>query len=199
MLSGTVRLKMSTTPAEAYFIKENKMKMTRILSAFMVIAFALFVSGPAAAAELKIGIVDLQKALNLCDAGKKAKEDIKQEAEKLEGELNKEQESLKKLKGELEKNSSVWNAATKEAKEKEFRGRTAEFQKKFMEYGEQLNKRKQETEARIIADLRDIVVEIAKKKGMTFVFERSIGGVVYSPKDVDVTDEVIKAHNSRKK
>ena len=68
-----------------------------------------------------------------------------------------------------------------------------------MEYGEQLNKRKQETEARIIADLRDIVVEIAKKKGMTFVFERSIGGVVYSPKDVDVTDEVIKAHNSRKK
>src|SRR3989304_3161589 len=175
MLSGTVRLKMSTTPAEAYFIKENKMKMTRILSAFMVIAFALFVSGPAAAAELKIGIVDLQKALNMCDAGKKAKEDIKQEAEK--------------LKGELEKNSSVWNAATKEAKEKEFRGRTAEFQKKFMEYGEQLNKRKQETEARIIADLRDIVVEIAKKKGMTFVFERSIGGGVYSPKDVDVTDE----------
>ena len=72
MLSGTVRLKMSTTPAEAYFIKENKMKMTRILSAFMVIAFALFVSGPAAAAELKIGIVDLQKALNMCDAGKKA-------------------------------------------------------------------------------------------------------------------------------
>src|SRR3989304_2839461 len=87
MPSGTIRLKRSTTPAEAYFIKENKMKMTRILSAFMVIAFALFVSGQAAAAELKIGIVDLQKALNMCDAGKKAKEDIKQEAEKLEGEL----------------------------------------------------------------------------------------------------------------
>ena len=175
------------------------MMTTKLISAFIVIAFALFISGPVSAAELKLGYANLQKALNECDAGKKAKDDIKEQAEKLEGELNKEQESLKKLKEELDKKGSVWNKETRDSKEKEFKARTAEFQKKFMEYGEQLNKKKQETESRIIADLRDIVEEIAKKKGMTFVFERSVGGILYAPKELDLTDEVIKTHNSRKK
>lgn len=173
--------------------------MKKILSAFIVIAFALFVSGHVDAAELKLGYANLQKALNECEAGKKAKEDIKDEAEKLEGELNKEQESLKKLKDELDKKGSVWNKETRDAREKEFKARTAEFQKKFMEYGEQLNKKKQDTESRIIADLRDIVEEIAKKKGMTMVFEKSVGGILYAPKELDLTDEVIKTYNSRKK
>ncbi len=173
--------------------------MKKLAAAFIVIAFALFVSGPAGAAELKLGYANLQKALNECEAGKKAKDDIKEQAEKLEGELNKEQESLKKLKGDIDKNANIWNPATRETKEKEFKTRTAEFQKKYMEYGEQLNKRKQDTEARIIAEMRDLVEEIAKKKGMTFAFERSVGGVLYAPKELDLTDEVIRAHNARKK
>lgn len=173
------------------------MRMTRILGAF-IIAIALFAAGPALAAEAKFGYANLQRALNECDAGMKAKDDLKAEAEKLELELNKEQESLKKLKDEIDMKAAVWNKETKDAKEKEFRTRSAEFQKRFMEYGEELNSRKQETESRIIDELRVIVEEIAKKKGMTFVFERSVGGILYAPKDLDITDEVIKTHNGRK-
>lgn len=173
------------------------MRMTKVLGA-VIIAIALFVSGQALAAEQKIGYANLQRALNECDAGMKAKDDLKNEAEKLESELNKEQESLKKLKDELDTKGAVWNKETRDSKEKEFKARSADFQKKFMEYGEELNKRKQDTEARIIDDLRGIVEEIAKKKGMTFVFERSVGGILYAPKDLDITDEVIKIHNGRK-
>jgi outer membrane protein len=172
------------------------MRMTKVLGA-VIIALALFASGQALAAEQKIGYADLQRALNECEAGMKAKDDLKNEAEKLESELNKEQESLKKLKNELDTKGAVWNKDTRDSKEKEFRARSAEFQKRFMEYGEELNQRKQETEAKIIDELRDIVEEIAKKNGLTFVFERSVGGLLYAPKDLDVTDEVIRMHNSR--
>ncbi|HBG46593.1 MAG TPA: hypothetical protein DDW94_06325 [Deltaproteobacteria bacterium] len=174
------------------------MKMTRVIAAAIFVSVFLL-SGQAFSAEIKIGYANLQKALNQCDAGVKAKEDIKAEAEKLEEELNKEQESLKKLKDDLDKKASVWNKETREAKEKEFKARTGEFQKKFMDYGERLNKKKQETEAKIIEGLRDVVEEIAKKKGVTFVFEKSVGGLLYAPSEYDLTDEVIKAFNSKGK
>lgn len=166
---------------------------------FVLFAWFLVSAAPAAAADVKIGYVNLQKALNECQAGIKAKEDLKVEAEGLEAELGKKQEELKKMKDELDSKAKVWNKETKEAKEKDFRTKTADFQKKFMDYGEELNKKKQDSEARIIKDLRDIVEEIAKKKGMTFVFEKSVGGLLYAPSDADLTDEVIKASDARKK
>ncbi len=151
------------------------------------------------AADIKIGYANLQKALNECDAGIKAKDTLKDEAKKLEDELNIKQEELKKMKDELDKKANVWNKETREAKEKDFKTRSQDFQQKFMDYGEQLNKKKQEVEAQIIEELRDVVEEIAKKKGYAYVFEKSVGGLLYAPSDADLTDEVIKTYNKRTK
>ena len=66
-----------------------------------------------------------------------------------------------------------------------------------MDYGEELNKKKQATEARIIGELRDVVEEIAKKKKYTYIFERSVGGLLYAPEDADLTDEVIELYDKK--
>ena len=153
----------------------------------------LFLVAPAGAAELKIAYANLQKALNECEAGVKAKDTLKEEAKKLEDELNAKQEELKKLRVEIDK--KVWNKDTKDAKEADFKTKTQEFQKKYMEYGEQLNKKKQDTESDIIDELRGVVEEIAQKKGYTYVFERSVGGLLVAPASDDLTDEVIKVYN----
>lgn len=161
-----------------------------------LIALLLFCA-PLYAADVKIGIANLQKALNECDAGNRAKETLKEEARKLEETLNAKQEDLKKLKDEIDKKSGVWNKETAEKKEREFREKSQDFQQNFMNYNDMLNKKKQDKEAQIIEELRDIVEELAKKKGYTFVFEKSVGGVLYSPANVDITDDVIKEHNKR--
>ncbi|MBI5454446.1 MAG: OmpH family outer membrane protein [Deltaproteobacteria bacterium] len=173
------------------------MKNIKIIG-LALLAFMLFAM-PVAAAEVKIAYANLQKALNECDAGKKAKDTLADEAKKLEEELNSKQEELKKMKDEIDKKGKVWNAETREAKEKEFKNRSQEFQKRFMQYGEDLNKRKQEIESKIIQGLRDTVEEIAKKKGYNYVFEKSVGGLLYAPADADLTPEVIKAFNAKKK
>lgn len=173
------------------------MKKLRILG---IAFFALiFLSASAFSAEVKIGYANLQKALNECDAGIKAKDALQDEAKKLENELNSKQEELKKLKDEIEKKGSVWNKDTKDAKERDLKAKSADFQKKYMEFGEELNKKKQERESQIIDDLREIVEEIAKKKGYTYVFERSVGGILYAPADADITTEVINTYNKRSK
>lgn len=173
------------------------MKKTGLIS--WAFAALLVLSVPAAAADTKIGYANLQKALNDSDAGIKAKESLKDEAKKLEDTLNAKQEELKKLKEEIDKKNNVWNAETREAKDREFRTKSQDFQKQFMEYNDQLNKKKQDKEEQIIQDLREVVEEIAKKKGYTYVFERSVGGIIYAPAEADITDDVIKAYNKRYK
>jgi len=169
------------------------LKTTAVLFLLALLFFAV----PAGAAEVKIAYANLQKALNECEAGVKAKETLKEEAKKLEDELNDQQEELKKLKAEIDKKTSVWNEETKKAKETAFRNKTQEFQKKYMEYGEKLNKKKQETESDIIDELRGVVEEVAQKKGYTYVFERSVGGLLVAPSSDDLTDDVIKLYNKQ--
>ena len=57
---------------------------------------------PAYAQQLKIGLVDFQKALNEVEEGKRAKAGLKAQFESKQKALNAKQESLKKLKNELE-------------------------------------------------------------------------------------------------
>ncbi len=169
------------------------MRRVKILAPIilLVMAFAL----PASAGGLKIGYADLQKALNRSDAGVNAKEVLKAEAAKLEKELNAEQAQIKKLKQEIDKKRKVWKKNTLIAKEKAFNARAKAFQKKFVKYNDSLNKKKVEKEAEIIKELRAIVKELAKKRGYTYVFEKSAGGILYGPVDADLTDDVIKAFN----
>ncbi|OGQ55316.1 MAG: hypothetical protein A3J24_07350 [Deltaproteobacteria bacterium RIFCSPLOWO2_02_FULL_53_8] len=169
----------------------NKIKYLVVIAAAAVIA----VSSPAFAKEMKIAHANLQRALNESDAGAKAKDLLEEAAKKLEDELNVEQEVLKKMKEEIDKMAAIWNKETRDAKDEEFRARSQAFQKKYVEYGEELNNKKQERENAIIEDLRVIVDEMAKKKGYSYVFERSMGGILYAPPSDDLTNEIIKTYN----
>ncbi len=177
---------------------KKKVLLASALAATLVLS-GWMPRGRAFGAELKLAYANLQKALNDSEAGVKAKDSLKEEAKKLEEELNKKQEELKKLKDEIDKKKDVWNKETREAKEGELKAKGQEFQRQFMEYNEQLGKKKNEKEAEIIEDLRAIVEEIARKKGYTYVFERSVSGILYAPPDADITDEVIKTFNKKAK
>ena len=87
------------------------MKSVKLIG-LAVLAFMLFAM-PVSAAEVRIAYANLQKALNECDAGKKAKDTLADEAKKLEGELNSKQEELKKMKEEIDKKGKAWNAETR--------------------------------------------------------------------------------------
>lgn len=167
----------------------------------MVCAFValMAVARPAASADVRIGYANLQRALNECVAGVKAKDALKEEAKKLEDVLNAKQEELKKLKDEITKKGSLWNKETKEQKEQELNAKAQDFQRQYMQYNDDLNKKKVTTEAQIIEDLKSVVEEVAKKKGYAYVFEKSVGGLLYAPADTDLTDEVIKVYDKRQK
>ena len=59
------------------------------------------------AADLKLGYIDMQRALNGSEAGKEAKEQLATKVKKYQEEINVKQEDLKKMKEELEKQGNV--------------------------------------------------------------------------------------------
>ena len=74
-----------------------------------LVAFALTIT-PAIADAAKIGVVDLQKALNLSKAGKDAKTRITEKVKEFEGKIESQQNELKALKDELKKTDQVENS-----------------------------------------------------------------------------------------
>jgi len=173
--------------------------MKRVIASLLVFLFTIFISEGVFAAEIKIAYVNLQKALNESQPGKDAKEDMGGEVKRRQDEVNLRQEELKKLKEEIDKKGAVWSKEIREQKEKEFQAKSQDFQRFFLQSEDELRRKEQEKVREIIKELQEIVRELAKKKGYTYVFEKTEGGVIYGPDEMDLTDEVIKIYNGRYK
>ncbi len=166
---------------------------------FIAIAILLMMafSTHAIASNLKIGYANLQRALNESESGKRAKISLKAEAEKYQKEITAKEDKLKTLKAEIDKKISVWNKETKETKVRAFQAGLKGLQQVTQKYDTALKKSKAQSEATIINDLREIVKNIAKKKGYTFVLESSAGAILYAPENNNITDELIKQYNKK--
>ncbi len=169
------------------------MKKFIAIAALLMMVF----STHAIAADLKIGYADLQRALNESESGKRAKVSLKAEAEKYQKEVTIMEDKLKTQKEEIDKKIAVWNKDTKAAKVKSFQEGLKELQQTTQKYDTMLRKTKAQSEATIIAELKEIIKTIAKKKGYTFILEYSAGGILYAPENNSITDELIKQYNKK--
>ena len=167
-----------------------------ILSITLIVLTAVF-SGAAVAAELKLGYVNLQKALNECLAGKEAVLELETETKKRQEQIDVKQEDLKKLNEEIEKKKTVWSADMQEQKQKELQVKMQEFQRFYLQSNDDLKRREQEKKTVIIKDLIEIAKPLGKEKGYTFLFE--LQGLIYGPPEEDMTNDLIKAYDAEYK
>ena len=165
----------------------------------LLLAFALLLCGAftATAAETKIGVVDLQKALNLSAEGKAAKEKISSKVKDYETVINKQQAELKSLKEDLEKQSAVLSPEARDSKEHDYQQKLKEFQRYTKDVQDELQQQDSEHTNRIIDKLVKLVQEVGKRDGYDLIVERNSGGVIYAGDKVDITDVVLKEFDTR--
>ena len=150
-----------------------------------------------AAADAKIGYVDLQRALNESAAGKKAKEDFRGQVEKLETQLKGKKEELDRLKSELETKGTVMADTQRRKLESEFEQKRLDLKRRFEDSQAELQKKDQELTGRIIQDLQGIIKEVGDRDGYTLILELGSSPVLYYKKSADITDEVLSVYNKR--
>ncbi len=180
-----------------------KRKKVMVFITSMLCALALsasFLAGTVFAAEAtaKIGYVDLRVALNDSDAGKKAKIELESLIKTKQTAIDEKGKGIEKLKADLEKQASVLSADAKKSKEDEIERLMRDYQRLVQDSQNDVKKKEGELTGSIIKDLRDVVEKIGHDEGYALILENVEGIILYSRKDLDITDKVVKIYNEKK-
>ncbi len=162
----------------------------------IVLLIILLFSASSAFAAGGVAFIDLQKALNLSNAGVKAKAEIGQQVKKYEAKVAAEQESLVAMKKELDKQSVLLSDEARGKKEREFQQRAKEFQRFTKDIQEELQQKDADFTKRIIDEILIVTRTIGKEKGFGVVLEKAESSIIYGDPAIDLTDDVIKAFNA---
>ena len=165
----------------------------------LLLALGLSIGSVARAEESKVGTVDMQKALQTVEAGKKAKSQLETEFNKKKQELQKEEASIKKMHEEFQKQSLVMTDQARQKKEAEIRERFMKFQEVTARSQQEIQKKEQELTEPIIVKLRTIIKDLASKKGYTVVLEKNENTVLFSQEKDDLTKDVVETYNKNQK
>jgi outer membrane protein len=144
----------------------------------------------------KIGYVDLQRALNESDAGKKAKEEFKVQVDKLQAQLKKQKDEIDSLKDQLEKKSLVMKEEERNILEEDYRKKLRDFERNYKDSQADLQKKDNELTGVIIHDLQEIIRGYGERENYTLILENGSNPVLYSAKNADLTDAIIREYNS---
>jgi len=163
------------------------------------ILIALGWFGLALADNLKIGFVDIQKAVNECNAGKEAKKAIVKEVEKIQRQSEDKQKELRTMKEVLDKQAPMLNPDARANKEKDFQNKVREFQRWQEDAQNEVNQKKVEMERNISLGLQKIIQKLGADDGYTLILELNETIVLFASKAVDLTDRVIKVYDVQKR
>lgn len=147
----------------------------------------------------KIATVDMQRALQTVDAGKKAKTQLEKEFNTKKKMLDDEQTAIKKLTEEFKKQTMVLNDESRAKKQQEIQERMMKFQDQMMRSQTEIQQKEGELTAPIVKSLKAMVKEMAAKKGYSLVLDKNEQTVIFSEEKDDLTEELVKTYNGKNK
>jgi len=173
-------------------------KRISLLLGGLLIALAIMLPASSAfAQDTKIAYVNLQRALNEVNEGKKAKARLKSDFDKKQKELNAKQEELQKLKEELESGGMMLSEDAKRQKVMSFQQKMYELQQQYMQMQGELAQAEAKETQKIFDKMGKIIEEIAKERKYELVLESTESAILYAGDGMDFTDELIKRYNAK--
>lgn len=173
----------------------------RWLAGFVMVVGLLFASMPAfaqQAAAPKLGYVDLQKALNEIEEGKKIKAQLEKDFKTKQAQLDKKQQEVVKLKEQFEAQAAMLSEDARRQKGAEFQQKMYELQQLYVSLQGELANKEGEATKKIFEKMRKIIEGIGKEQGYTMIFERTESSVLYAKDGMDLTKELVKRYNAGK-
>ncbi len=171
------------------------MTRTSLLAVSALLATGAVAVPRTAHADTKIAFVDLQRALEETDDGKKAKVKLKSEFDRKQKELDDKQEELKKMKESLDKKAALMKPEALQKESKDFQDRFVELQQTYQRLQQDLAKKEQDATRGIFTKLQGVVATIADRDHFSVVLEKN-AAVVYGQPSLEITNEVIRMYNA---
>lgn len=163
-------------------------KLAACLAAIVVLAAA-----PAAFAQMKFAVVDVQRAVMENEDGLRAQATLKKYFDRRQQELDKKQAELQKEREDLEKQQKTLSPQALEKKLAEWQRKMVELQTIFVEYNKELQQKQNELTQPIYTKVTAVLRRIATQDGYDAILEKAT--VPYMRNDLDLTDRVIQTYN----
>ncbi len=171
-------------------------------SRIVVLSLAVFVLASTASvveAQVKIGVVDLQRAINETEDGRQAKRRLTKLFEERQKKLDAAQESLKSQKESIERQQDVLSEEALKKKVEKYQEDLMALQTEYVDYQRELSTKEAELTKKILDKMQAILRRIGQSDGYTLIVEANEGGIVWVPANLDLTDVLIQRYNAQAK
>ena len=162
----------------------------------LVAALLLAAIAPTAQSQVRVAVVDLQRALNETEDGRRAKARLKRLFKRRQQALDKQQQELKQLKEEIEQKRTIWNQKKLAGEVERYQKMFVDLQSNYVEFQRELAQQEGRLTQEIVARMQRILRRLGQTEGYTMIVERSEGGVIWVPSNLDLTDIVIQRYNA---
>lgn len=177
------------------FELKEKVMRTRVFGlGLLMIAGGLMGSPPqASAAELKIGFVNIQKAITETKSFKKSQMKFRVELKKEKGIIEARKKKVEGMLRELNKQGFVLNPELKKAKEESFLKEKKEFERYVQDREEEFARKEKKVIEQISKKMLEVLKQLGKQKKLTMVIEKK--AVFYSDSALDLTNLAVKTYD----
>lgn len=167
----------------------NQQIIRRLGRAFVpfVAVFAVAASMPAAAQDIKIGVVNIPKLLLTSPQFKQAKESMEAKFSKRKDELESKRERFQSDVERLKRDGSVMSQSAREKLESQLRDDQRQLKLLQEEYAEDVQLAEQKEMESIRNDIFEVIERVAKRENYDLMLAE---GIIYAADTVDITEKV---------
>lgn len=163
---------------------------------FALVVIMSFLAITPVSAEIKIALIDLEKAMNTSEAGKKANEELKRELEKAQAKAQKLAQEIEKISKEVETQRGVLSQAAVQKKLADVQKKKVELERLEKDTADDLQRKQMQLVGGIVGEMREIITAFAKEKKYDLILEAKEAGTAYSSPSLDITSEIVKRYNA---
>ena len=170
--------------------------MTQILVAVIVSGY--FCATCAAKAGYKVGYIDLKRLVKESGMGKAARKEIEVLTQEKEKAAIEKLQKIQQIKSELDKENALLAENKKREKLQQLQNLNKNYKRFISDSKEEITQKDRELVALILKNATESIKAIAKKGGYTLII-KDPNVLGYLDPKVDITDDVLKRLNARRK
>ncbi|MCB9527330.1 MAG: OmpH family outer membrane protein [bacterium] len=145
---------------------------------------------------VRVAYVDLQRALLEVEDGKKAKKQLETMKADRQKELDALQTEVRKLKEDFDRQAEFMKPDVRQQKQIELAQKLQQLQQTYAEKQKELVSEEAKLTQKIFARMGRILAKVGESQGFTMIFEKTESSLLWAPRHLDLTDELIRRYNA---
>jgi len=186
---------LNPAPAVEGSGEQEPMKNTRMWARLAALAAGMMLLAGAAGAQVKVGVVNLQKALQDTAEIKQAEADLKARFGPRQEELAQLEKEIAKLQQEAQANQNKYTEAAMSELVSRIQIKQRQYQRNSEGLQDAVNRERQDILQRVGQRFQEVLRQVAEEKGLDIIIDA--GNLLFSKDALDISADVTAAYDKK--